>query len=29
MTNDQLRQHMNEEQQELEDIIRWIEVSGS
>jgi hypothetical protein len=29
MTNDQLRQHMNDEQQELEDIIRWIEVSGS
>jgi hypothetical protein len=29
MTNDQLREHMNEEQQELEDIIRWIEVSGS
>lgn len=29
MTNDQLRQHMDDEQQELEDIIRWIEVSGS
>ena len=29
MTNDQLRQNMKEEQQELEDIIRWIEVSGS
>src|SRR5215208_4260330 len=29
MTNDQLRQHMSDEQQELEDIIRWIEVSGS
>jgi hypothetical protein len=29
MTNDQLRQRMKDEQQELEDIIRWIEVSGS
>ena len=29
MTNDQLRQNMKDEQQELEDIIRWIEVSGS
>lgn len=29
MNNHQLRQRMNEEQQELEDIIRWTEVSGS
>jgi hypothetical protein len=29
MNNHQLRQRMNEEQQELEDVIRWIEGGGS
>jgi len=29
MNNHQLRQQMNDEQQELEEIIRWIEASGS
>jgi hypothetical protein len=29
MNNPQLRQRMSEEQQDLENIIRWIEGSGS